>query len=243
MQLPTQEQFVKDCLAKYWFTDIPSDQKWEAAHFPTPECLGGEDTVMLWSADHTVLGLLQSVKFDHKCFHHSANKKDLCNLETYYPEYLELFAQLKSQFSKKQVKKSNATNKANGTGFYDPKIQSANGKKGGEIGAATNKANSTGIYNPNHKAQKTGGRRCVELGVGAHDPCVRSAAGKKGSSTTNSQLWQSTHPGFEKHVSNSGGLSTWQKARGIDTSLRLRRFDLEQFNISQNIPVDTRPPF
>ena len=109
MQLPTQEQFVKDCLAKYWFTDIPADQQWEDAHFPLPQCSGEEDTVKLWSADHTVQGLLQSVELDHKCFYHSANSKDLYNLETYYPEYLPLFQQLKSQFSSRQGKKSAAT--------------------------------------------------------------------------------------------------------------------------------------
>ena len=152
MQLPTQKQFVDDCLAKYWFTEIPADQKWEAAHFPLPACSGEGDTVLLWSADHTVQGLLQSVEFDYQCFHGKANKKDLYNLKTYYPEYLPLFEQLRSHFCSRRGKitaelkvgvcgrsadqmtangkKTAAKNKANGTSaFFNPKVQLANGKK------------------------------------------------------------------------------------------------------------------
>ena len=174
MQLPTQQQFVADCLSKYRWEPLPADQKWEAAHFPLPSCSGEHETVKLWSADHTVQGLLQSVELDHPCFYHAANSKDLYNLETYYPEYSELFKQLKSRFNSRQGKiggkKSAAINKANGTALYDPKIQSAGGK------------------------------------------------------ATSAQRWQCL---VTDHISNSGGLSTYQRARGIDTSLRVRRLDLE----------------
>ena len=177
MQLPTQEQFVKDCLAKYRWESLPADQKWEEAHFPLPQCSGEGDTVKLWSADHTVQGLLQSVEFDHKCFHHKADKTDTFNLTAYYPQYLELFAQLKSQFASRQGKK--------------------------------------------------GGKKLAELKLGVHAPGVRSAAGKKGGAIggpksgaiTSAQKWQCLITG---HISAPGGLARYQKARGIDTSLRKR---------------------
>ena len=193
MQLPTQQQFVADCLSKYWFTDIPADQQWEAAHFPLPGCSGEGDTVLLWSADHTVQGLLQSVELDHQCFYHKANSKDLYNLETYYPQYLQLFAQLKSRFYSRRGKiggkiggKTAAELKV---GAHAPGIQS----KGGKKSAVTNRANGTGLY----------------------DPKIQSAGGK----IVGNQRWQCLETGF---IANPGNLARYQKKRGIDTSLRIQ---------------------
>jgi hypothetical protein len=191
MQLPTQEQFVKDCLAKYWFSEIPSDQKWEVAHFPLPASSGEQDTVMLWSADHTVQGLLQSVELNYKCFHHKANNTDLSNLETYYPEYLELFAQLKLEFNSWAGKKAFEL----GTGvFAIPTVQRT---------AISKKA---GIKN-------------AELGLGVHTFKVRSAGGKEGSATTNAQKYKCLITGT---ISTPGPLARYQRARGIDTKLRVK---------------------
>ena len=193
MQLPTQTQFVDDCLAKYRWEPIPSDQTWEAAHYPLPQCSGEGDTVLLWSADHTMQGLLQSVELNHKCFYHSANSKDLYNLETYYSEYLELFKQLKSQFASRQGKKGGrkaaVINQANGTSIFAPGMQSAGGKKA----AVTNKANGTGFY----------------------DPKIQSAGAK----TQHSQRYKCLVTGY---ISTPCGLSNYQKKRGIDTKLRVK---------------------
>ena len=207
MKLPTQQQFVRDCMDKYFFTEIPSNQKWEVAHYPLPKCSGEDDTVLLWSADHTVQGLLQSMELDHKCFHGFANQKDLYNLETYYPEYLELFQQLKSQFAKRNGNKSVEL----GLGAFAPGMQSAGGKKGGKKGGTI------------------GGKKTAELKVGV---CGRSveqmtADGKKGVKIVNAQQWQCS---VTEYVSTPGGLSHWQRKRGIDTSLRVRRLDLEGKN-------------
>lgn len=223
MQLPTQLEFVRKCMDKYFFTDIPPGQKWEEAHFPLPECLGGDDTVMLWSADHVVQGLLQSVELDHRCFHTYRNEFDIFNLTQYYPEYLGLFKELKFKFSRRQGKKAAelgvgihgqsasqmtangkkaaATNKANSTAFYDPKIQSAAGIKS----TAINKASGTGIFAPG--MQSVNGKKGGEI------------SGKKASAITNTQRWQCL---VTDHISNSGGLARYQQARGIDTSLRIQ---------------------
>ena len=206
MQLPTQQQFVADCLTKYRWEPIPSDQKWEAAHFPLPKCSGEHETVQLWSADHTVQGLLQSVELDHQCFHYKANKKDLYNLETYYPEYLPLFKQLKSHFNSRQ------------------------GKIGGRTSGRNAVMNKTGIHAPGMAS--IGGKKTAELKIGIHAPEMLGVGSKKGgkiggkigSKTTNAQRYQCS---VTHHVSTPAGLSNYQKARGIDTSLRVRRLDLE----------------
>jgi len=224
MQLPTQEQFVKNCVDKYWFTEIPSDQKWEAAHFPLPASLGGEDTVLLWSADHTVQGLLQSLEYDHKCFNHSTNGKDLYNLKTHYPEYLQLFAQLKSQFSKRQGKKAAEL----GLGIHAPGMQSVAGKIGGRKTAELR----VGVFGRSAEQMTADGKKSAEInkinGTNAFfNPVLRLAICRIGSAAQHAQRWQSTHTDFEQYVSTPCGLSAWQKARGIDTSFRIRRPELE----------------
>jgi hypothetical protein len=181
---------------KYWFTDIPADQQWGAAHFPLPKCSGEDDTVLLWSADHTVQGLLQSVELDHKCFYYAANGKDLLNLQTYYPQYLELFAQLKSQFARRQGKKTVELK----LGIYgrSSEQKNADNKKGGKEGAAKNKANATGAF---------------------FNPQIQSACGKKGIAVTNAQRWQCLVTGY---ISTPGPLASYQRKRGIDTKLRVK---------------------
>jgi len=227
MQLPTQEQFVDNCLAKYWFTDIPADQQWEAAHFPLPSCSGEDDTVLLWSADHTVQGLLQSVELDHQCFYHKANGKDLYNLETYYPQYLQLFAQLKSQFSRQQGKKTAELK----IGIHAPGMQSKGGKIGGKIGGKKTAELKLGVHARTTEQRaadgkkggkisgKISGKKAAELKIGCHAPGMQSAAGKIGSKITCAQQWQCL---VTDHISNSGGLARYQKKRGIDTKLRVK---------------------
>jgi len=232
----TQEEWVQSCLSKYRWEPLPANQKWEAAHFPLPECLGGEETVLLWSADHTVQGLLQSVELDYKCFYHSANSKDLYNLETYYPEYLELFQQLKSQFSSRQGKKTaelgvgvhgqsaeqkTANGKKGGkklaelkTGCHAPGMASKGGKKAVEL--------KTGCHAPG--IQSKGGKKVAELKIGIHAPEMLGVGGKIGGKITSAQQWQCL---VTEHICNAGALARYQKKRGIDTSLRTRRADLE----------------
>jgi hypothetical protein len=50
------------------------------------------------------------------------------------------------------------------------------------------------------------------------------AAAGRGAKKTNAQMWRSTHPDFEQYETNAGALTRWQKARGIDTTLRERLY-------------------
>lgn len=96
---------------------------------------------------------------------------------------------------------------------------SENGKKGGRKGGKIG-------------GKKVGpiiGQRCKDGGIGIcgltkeqrieNGKKYGSKAGKVGSAKTNSQKWQCTETG---HITNSGALSTYQKARGIDISKRIR---------------------
>jgi hypothetical protein len=118
--------------------------------------------------------------------------------------------------------------------FYSLKILSEAGKKGGKITGNKNKEENRGIFKLSEEERKKnsskGGLRTVELGIGLFgmDRQILVENGRKlalkyrkiASQKTNSQRWECCITGY---VSNSGGLSIYQKARGIDTSKSNRR--------------------
>ena len=75
--------------------------------------------------------------------------------------------------------------------------------------------------------QSANGKKAVELKLGIHAPGMQSAAGKIGgkiggkisSAITNAQQYQCLVTG---HISTPGPLSHYQRARGIDTKLRVK---------------------
>ena len=78
-----------------------------------------------------------------------------------------------------------------------------------------------GIHSLSKKEKSEYGKKTKELGLGIFSLTKdqMSENGRNGSKVTNSQKWQCTETG---HISNSGGLSRYQKARRIDTSKRVR---------------------
>jgi hypothetical protein len=44
----------------------------------------------------------------------------------------------------------------------------------------------------------------------------------KGAAAQHQQRWMNTHPDFEPYVSTPCGLARWQRARGIDTTLKVK---------------------
>jgi general stress protein YciG len=68
---------------------------------------------------------------------------------------------------------------------------------------------------------KKSGQKSYELGVGVHSLTKDelSKAGKRGGKIVSSQRWECTETGF---VANAGNLAKYQRARGIDTSKRVR---------------------
>ena len=91
-----QYEFVESCLAKYRWESLPEGQAWEEAHYPIPECLGGTETVSMWSCDHTVQGILQSEELGHPCISHLQSSVDMENLRTHYPGYLDRYKKVES---------------------------------------------------------------------------------------------------------------------------------------------------
>ncbi len=91
--------------------------------------------------------------------------------------YCGLSFEERSEYGKIGGKKAVEINKKNVTSFWDTKLQSELGKRGGSV------------------------------------------SGKKNAKILNSQKWVCTETGF---ITNSGSLSRYQKARGIDTSKRVR---------------------
>lgn len=91
MKMLTQKEFVDSCIVKYRWETIPEGMRFEYAHYPCPKCKKGTETILLWSCDHTLQGLFQSEEFDHPCLDGRSRKKDILNLEKFYPEYLPLF--------------------------------------------------------------------------------------------------------------------------------------------------------
>jgi general stress protein YciG len=75
--------------------------------------------------------------------------------------------------------------------------------KGGKIGSTTNKNNKVGIFALNKNELSENGKK----------------GGTKASKKTNKQKWLCLKTGF---ITTSGPLTRYQKARNIDTSLRIR---------------------
>jgi hypothetical protein len=90
-----------------------------------------------------------------------------------------------------------------------PEQMTEDARKGGAKAAEL----GVGVHAPGKRSE--GGKKAAELGVGAHAPEMRGVGAK----ITNSQHWVCLVTG---HVSTSGPLSQWQRARGIDTSMRVK---------------------
>jgi hypothetical protein len=110
-------------------------------------------------------------------------------------------------------------NYENGTGFFSmtPEQKSEASKKG----VQTNRENRTGLFGLTTEQRietgKKSGQKNKKNGTGIFS--MTSEELSEASKKANSQVWQCTVTG---HTSNAGGLSRFQKAKGIDTSNRIR---------------------
>lgn len=110
-----------------------------------------------------------------------------------------------SGFYSRNGKKGIETHKKLGIGYVGMTFEkrSRNGKKGGK----TNKENKTGIFSMTTEDLSTAGKKGGKIG------------GIKGAKKQHKQKWKCLVTGF---VSTPCGLSSYQKARGIDKSMRVR---------------------
>ncbi len=124
-------------------------------------------------------------------------------------------------------KKGGKTTHQNGTGIFKQtkEQRSEAGRKGGKIGGRKTYENGTGCFKipleERREISRKGGLKAYENKTGIHKRTKEelSEQGKKSAKLVNAQRWQCTKTG---HVSTPFGLSAYQKARGIDTSNRIR---------------------
>lgn len=99
-------------------------------------------------------------------------------------------------------------------------------KKAGRKSGEKHKQLKTGVCGiaPEIKAlqARKGHLTSKERKSGWWNPGLQRELGKLGAAATHSQKWQNTDPNFEPYVSTPGGLSHWQRKRGIDTKHRIR---------------------
>ena len=144
------------------------------------------------------------------------------------------------RFSEEVHKKNGIKALESESGIHNPeyrnseeykKMLSDNGRKTGEeMGKEVGQRaveEKRGIHNPEYKESEefkihrsNNGRKVVEEQLGIYNPKNKQILSDNGKSST-SQKWMCVMTGF---VSSPGGLSMYQKSRGIDTNLR-RRLD------------------
>jgi hypothetical protein len=137
----SQQQFIDECLEKYKCVSLPISEHWEDAHYPIPNCLGGTETIRLWSRDHAAHGVIQSEEFDHPCLHSYRWHLDRSLIELYYPELLTLLDKWQSSLVKTCGLSGLETQRELNLGFFNPdfhadlEIKSKAGKIGGKVTA------------------------------------------------------------------------------------------------------------
>jgi hypothetical protein len=137
------------------------------------------------------------------------------------------FFKLTEEERRENCKKGAQKVMENGSGIHkmSSEEKSIAGREGGKKGGKKSKENGTGLFKLTLDQRKEfghkGGKKSYENGIGifAITPEQKSINSKKGGKNTKSQKWQCTVTGY---VSNAGALSRYQKARGINTSNRIR---------------------
>ena len=133
--------------------------------------------------------------------------------------------------TKEQMSKDGKKSYEMGLGIHGLTLEQRieNGKRGGaKSGAITGKRHyeeGTGIFSlsPEEKLEvcSMGGKKTKELGLGIYGltPEQKSENGKRGGTISSTQRWECTETGY---ITTSGPLTAYQRAKGIDTSKRVR---------------------
>jgi hypothetical protein len=218
-----QHDFVKECLAFYEEEGLTPEKGWDKAHYPAPENQGDE-TIWLSHYHHQIQGLLQSREYGQCCFF-SGDAKRFLTRGPFVSGWFELW-DIYDEYKGAAGRANGRKNVELGRGFCAPGVASRAGKRAVELGL--------GIHAPGMAS--AAGKKAVKLGVGVHGRSSEKRSedsrkgGKnqpleakiKGAQTSNAQRYMNTDPRHPPYISNAGGLTHWQKARGIDTSMRVK---------------------
>jgi len=221
-----QHEFVVKCQKQYAQEGLipgnPDDGDWEEAHYPAP--FGKGDTVIfLLSNHHQIQGLLQSEEYGGWYFYQGAVSRFLTHgpfVENWF-ELWDLYDKWTKENGKEQMKKlrenhpdilKSNTEKMNAHP-NTAKVRVENGRRMGRVNVKAMHAHP----NTRAAAVETGRRYGAQNARMAHErhPNMAKENGRK----TSSQRWQCLETGY---ISTPGGLAAYQKARGIDTSKRIR---------------------
>jgi hypothetical protein len=232
MYIWNQHEFVENCLKWYKECDLepgnPEDGLWHKAHYPAPFCLGGEEWVWLLKEHHAIQGVLQSLEFDHCCVG-GWEKKYLVGEWEYLLSVFILFCgrrarenfrnshQKKDEFGRSLLGLKNAERM---NSELDELGRSVNAVKGGILSRKNGKGALCRTIEQMTEDGKRGGTLSKERKLGIFAP----GNARKGGMKVCSQKWECTVTG---KITAAGPLTQWQRARGIDTSNRIRRYDLE----------------
>jgi hypothetical protein len=220
-----QHDYVKECLAFYEEAGFIPGAKWEGAHYPAPNGKG-DTTIQMLHDHHQVQGLWQSKEYDQCCFYNGHAKRFLTEgpFVSGWFELWDIYDKYSSLHSSANGRKTAEL----GVGAHAPGMASKGGTKGGKTTAEL----GLGIHgrSPEQMTEdrSKGGAKLVKLGLGIHGRSGEQMTedgrkgGKESIKITNSQRWQNTDPNHPPHVSTPAGLTHWQKARGIDTSMRVK---------------------
>lgn len=220
-----QHEWIEQCQIKYRFESLPDGEHWEDAHYPIPECLGGTETVKLWSRDHAVHGFLQSEDLDQVCFHGYSRKTDRALIEAHYPEYLELCDQWfieaqKRAFQAKIEKNPNCQSEA------AQKVPYSARSKGGQVSGKNNVESGhldriRALRDPVGLVERARKQGHINVENG-HLRRIASDGGKTTSKIINSQKWTDPdHPELGQHSAPT--LVRMQKRRGYPHGKENRR--------------------
>jgi len=223
-----QHDYVKRCLAFYEEEGlVPGEGPgWEDAHYPAPEGKG-DTTVPMLHDNHQVQGLWQSKEYNQCCFFIGHAKRFLTEgpFVSGWFELWDIFDEISAMHLSAAGSLGGVKAVELGVGAHSPGMAS----RGGKIGSREGKS----------EGGKVGGKTAVEEGLGIHSPGVKTSetcskgsknqpreakvrGGKTGSQKTNSQRYMNTDSRFFAYVSTASGLTSWQTARGIDTSRRVK---------------------
>ena len=198
-----QHTFVQERLAYYEEQGLvpgnPEDGNWDECHYPKPKWAGGTETILMLHNDHQQQGLYQSEEYQRPCFYNPDVKRFLDN--NWCPNWFEIYEvydKWKGVYAT-GVPKETLLACASVMNEHENTI-----KNRSELGKVTSVAMNA--HKNTLEQQKVNGR----------------ANGPANARTINSQKWECTITGY---VSNPGGLTKYQRARGIDTSLRVKLQD------------------
>jgi len=208
--------YIHKCVQDNYINDIdPAHYEMEWNHF-LPQCIFGDQPIGHWltKRQHAIASALQTLAFRKNCmcgWHKHCLPEQLLNLA--WP----IFCNEAVSRGKRNAEELHKERDENGKSIrmikHNAKLHAKKDERGNSIHMVRNAKKVHAEKNENGKSIR--GLRYAERLHREKDELGRSVVAMR----VNSQRWKCLVTG---HISNSGGLSAYQKKRGIDTTQRER---------------------